>query len=420
MTEPVTEPATQPVTEPATQPVTEPITEPVTEPVTEPITESVTPEYVPTGTEFEGLYFEDPIVVANYSTSASPGSAYSRMYVLQDGRMICAWPSTSGGKRCMKAVFSEDDGLTWGPIQVLFYGVDQTKTLANVDIIQLESGRILIAYRSNDKAASGGYSSIRIHASDDNCKTFYPHSIVCEMQQTGLKDGVSWGVWEPDFCIVNGKLMCFFAIGQTVTARPTIPSTDIYEWDEVAQKWKKAAYTSDDTGKTVRNGMPIVDSLKNGGYLMSVETKRFKNIRGSSLLPFLLYSADGSHWKGLCCAFLPNNSAWGGAPYWVELPDGRIVVAFQTEVDINGTALDTDKDNCRITKIVISKKGVAVPDLKLADWSKSFDPFDTAKGKFGNWPGMLIHNNYLYIYTSTNDPTGRIELVRAYVGNLTK
>ena len=320
----------------------------------------------------------------------------------------------------MKAVFSEDDGLTWGPIQVLFYGVDQTKTLANVDIIQLESGRILIAYRSNDKAASGGYSSIRIHASDDNCKTFYPHSIVCEMQQTGLKDGVSWGVWEPDFCIVNGKLMCFFAIGQTVTARPTIPSTDIYEWDEVAQKWKKAAYTSDDTGKTVRNGMPIVDSLKNGGYLMSVETKRFKNIRGSSLLPFLLYSADGSHWKGLCCAFLPNNSAWGGAPYWVELPDGRIVVAFQTEVDINGTALDTDKDNCRITKIVISKKGVAVPDLKLADWSKSFDPFDTAKGKFGNWPGMLIHNNYLYIYTSTNDPTGRIELVRAYVGNLTK
>ena len=367
---------------------------------------------------YYGLKFERPVTVASYGGN---GSAYSRMYVLQDGRMICAWPSTDSGKRCMKAVFSEDDGKTWSKIRVLFYGEDQTKTLANVDIIQLENGQVLMAYRSNDRNASEGYSSIRIHASDDNCETFYPHSIVCEMQQTGLKDGVSWGLWEPDFCYVNGKLTCFFAIGKTVYKQPVIPSTDIFEWDEAEKKWVQSHYTSDDTGKTDRNGMPIVDKLSTGGYLMTVETKRFYSSRGSTLLPYLLYSADGVHWKGVTGCFFPENTSSGGSPFWIELPDGRIVVAFQTDEDSLGTDFDTGDDKCKVTKIVMTKEGVDVTKSHSWDWTESYDPFDTMIGKFANWPGMLIHNDYLYIYTSTNDPVGgAIELVRAYVGDLKK
>ncbi len=374
-----------------------------------------------TDEDYYGLNFETPITVTQYSTASSAGSAYARMYVLQDGRMICAWPSTNNGQRCMKAVFSEDDGLTWGETKILFYGEDPTKTLANVDIIQLESGRVLIAYRSNDKEASGGYSSIRIHASDDNCQSFYPHSIVCELQQDGLEDGVSWGLWEPDFCYVNGKLTCFFAVGKTVYEQPIIPSTDIFEWDETAEKWVRASYTSDDTRKSDRNGMPIADKLSAGGYLMSVETKRFYAETGSNLLPYLLYSADGAHWEGVTGCFFPGNTAWGGAPYWVELPDGRIVVAFQTEEDVVGSELDTNDDKSRKTKIVMTKKGVDISKARSSDWTESYDPFGITAGKFGNWPGMLIHNGYLYIYTSTNDPEGgQIKLVRAYVGEKTE
>ncbi|MBE6640095.1 MAG: exo-alpha-sialidase [Ruminococcaceae bacterium] len=390
---------------------------PVTEGTTEADTTEKKEDDKPKNDGFYGLKFERPITVAAYGGS---GSAYSRMYVLKDGRIICAWPSTDGGKRCMKAVFSEDDGKTWSKIRVLFYGEDQTKTLANVDIIQLESGQVLMAYRSNDREASGGYSSIRIHASDDNCETFYPHSIVCELQQTGLKDGVSWGLWEPDFCYVNGKLTCFFAIGKTVYKEPVIPSTDIFEWDEAEKKWVQAHYTSNDTGKTDRNGMPIVDKLSTGGYLMTVETKRFYSARGSTLLPYLLYSADGVHWKGVTGCFFPENTASGGSPYWVELPDGRIVVAFQTDEDVEGTIYDTGDDKCKVTKIVVSNPGVDITKAHSWDWSESYDPFNTSLGSFGNWPGMFIHNDYLYIYTSTNDPIGSIELVRAYVGDMKK
>lgn len=393
---------------------------------TEPVTDSVTTDAATTEPDdsgekekgYYGLEFERPIIVAAYGGN---GSAYSRMYPLKDGRLICAWPSSDGGKRCMKAVFSEDDGKTWSKIRVLFYGEDQTKTLANVDIIQLESGQVLMAYRSNDRNASQGYSSIRIHASDDNCETFYPHSIVCEMQQTGLKDGVSWGLWEPDFCYVNGKLTCFFAIGKTVYEKPVIPSTDIFEWNEAEKKWVQSHYTSNDTDKTDRNGMPIVDKLSTGGYLMSVETKRFYASRGSTLLPYLLYSEDGVDWKGVTGCFFPDNTASGGSPFWVELPDGRIVVAFQTDEDVEGTMFDTGDDSCKVTKIVVLKDGVDITKAHSWDWNESYDPFNTTPGKFANWPGMFIHNDYLYLYTSTNDPAGGcISLVRAYVGDMKK
>lgn len=361
---------------------------------------------------FQGLEFGKEIIVASYPS----GSAYSRMYVLQDGRMICAWPTKDSGKRCMKAVFSTDDGLSWSQPKVLFYGTDQTKTLANVDIIQLENGRILIAYRSNDEDIKNGnfYSSIRIHASDDNCKTFYPHSTVNELHETGVSGSV--GLWEPYFGYLNGELACFFAIGKSVYKEPIIASTDIFVWRN--EKWVRAEYTSKDGQKTDRNGMPIWRELSTGGYLMSVETKRFYAARGSSLLPYLLYSPDGKDWVGVTGTFFPDNAANGGAPFWVELPDGRIAVAFQTDEDVKGTELDTGKDNCKVTKIVVSEKGVPVPKLHSWNWSEAYDPFSTPLGHYGNWPGMLIHNGYLYLYTSTDYPFNHIALVRAYVGDM--
>jgi hypothetical protein len=109
----------------------------------------------------------------------------------------------------------------------------------------------------------------------------------------------------------------------------------------------------------------------------------------------------------------------GGSPFWVELPDGRIVVAFQTDEDVEGTMFDTGDDSCKVTKIVVSKDGVNVTKAHSWDWNESYDPFNTTPGKFANWPGMFIHNDYLYLYTSTNDPVGGcIQLVRAYVGDM--
>ncbi|MGN1473040.1 MAG: sialidase family protein [Eubacteriales bacterium] len=362
---------------------------------------------------FEGLVFEREICVTN---AVGSGNVYSRMAVLQDGRMICIWPTTDGGKRCMKGVFSSDDGLTWGTPQVLFYGEDQTKTLANAEIIQLDNGDILIAYRANDKEITNGnfYSSIRVHVSHDNAKTFVPHSIVKELYETGVSGSV--GLWEPNFCMLNGELACFVAIGKSVYTTPIIPSTDIYIWRD--NTWVRADYTSDDTGKTNRNGMPIVRQLSTGGYLMSVETARFKTARNSPLLTYLLYSADGKHWTGLTSAHLPVYGATNGSPYWVELPDGRIVVAFQTDEDILGTGIEAVGDKNKITKIVVSKKDVAVEDLHSVSFSEAYDPFGTMPGYFALWPAMLIHKDYLYLYAGTNDPVGHIALVRAYIGDL--
>ena len=150
-----------------------------------------------------GIEFGRTITVASYPS----GSAYSRIYVPQDGRFICAWPSRVNGRRCIALPsFSSDKGETWTDKRVLFYGEDNALTLANVDIIQLSTGQVLVSYRANDAAVTDGkfYSSVRVHSSEDNCLTFHPHSTVWELSETGVSG--SFGLWEPYFGYLNGKL----------------------------------------------------------------------------------------------------------------------------------------------------------------------------------------------------------------------
>lgn len=356
----------------------------------------------------EDIVFESrPVTVASCA-----GAVYARIYVLQDGRFFCAWPQIDSGKRAMKGCFSSDEGKTWTTPKVLFYGEDQTKTLANVDIIQLDDGEILVAYRSNDpdipKTPSDFYSSIRIQSSKDGGETFQPHSLVRELQEHNVKSSV--GLWEPCFGYLNGRLTCFYAIGMSVYENPKIASTDISVWDSQTRTWSIADYESNDGKNTRKNGMPIWNSLSSGGYYCSVETNRYKNDRGNVLLPYLLYSPDGISWVDVSCAYFPeSHKVYCGAPYCVELPDGRLAICFQTDED----TIDTPFSEDYTIKLVLSKKGVAVKDLHSTDFTEACSPLKTTPGCTQSWPGMFIHNGYLYVYCGTRTPNGKIIMTKA-------
>ena len=362
----------------------------------------------------EGIEFEEKSTVV----AMTSGSPYARIRVLLDGRFFCVWPEKDGGKRAMKGCFSSDEGKTWTAPKVLFYGEDQTKTLANADIIQLEDGEILVAYRSNDpdipKTAGDFYSSIRVHSSKDNGETFLPHSIVRELQEHNVKSSV--GLWEPCFGYLRGRLTCFYAIGMSVYKDPKIASTDISVWDEATRTWSIAEYESNDGKNTRKNGMPIWQPLSSGGYICSVETNRYKTSKGNILLPYLLYSADGVTWVDLACAYFPSSGkAVCGAPFCIELPDGRLAISFQSNEDALGTpfAEEGNSNNDKSIKVVLSERGVAIRDLRSKNFTAPFSAFRYTLGYTQVWSGMFLHGDYLYIYCGTNEPTGRIIMTKA-------
>ncbi len=385
------------------------------------------------------------------------GVPYSRIYVLQDGRFLCVWTErerTTEIPRMMGA-FSSDKGETWTAPRELYRDGDPDKTLANADIIQLEPtggaayGEILIAYRANDTfvprtaAEACDYaSSIRVISSTDNGETFHAHSVVREEFEENVYGSV--GLWEPCFGYLNGKLTCIYAVGMSLSTGK-IASTDISEWNGQAWVKNETYQAAEGTFCSGKNGMPIWQPLAGGGYLCAVETNRYKTTRGNILLPYLLYSADGVLWRDLTCAHFPETGQGiCGAPYCVELPDGRLAIAFQSNEDAlaDGSAVMSASDptkaensnNDKAIRVVFSKKSVAellkmsIPDPAAStleeqerfvsdNFTEPVTVLTYTAGVKQNWAGMFLDDGYLYLYFGTNQtvPYGDIVLTHTPV-----
>lgn len=320
------------------------------------------------------------------------GGAYPRMYALSDGTCLIGFDAALGAPNARICIVSSTDGAkSWSDAYVAaeMPGYD----CANANFIELANGDILLAYR----AIKGGEkidAKILCSISHDGGKTFGYHSTIVETYGKG-------GVWEPHFIMIDGKVAVFYANDSESAVGDTgFQNIEFKLLEE--DGWGETRIASDGNQTRSRDGMPVVDRLSDGRYVMAVEANAFPDY---VFVVQIKFSPDGLDWSDeLKTVYRPRLKGAGkkaGAPYIVVLEDDTLVVSFQTDEDAS------ENGDARCTMKIITSRDLG------KTWSKPYTPFYTPDGYSAIWNGMYLFDNTLYALTSANYPQGGIYLKRA-------
>lgn len=338
-----------------------------------------------------GLNWESDIITVSDSGVGSY-VAYPRMYTLACGKLICAF-ERDGNMVCKT---SADDGLTWDEDEILIAHFDGL-ICTNAAFVLLASGELLCAYRANGKIDGKFYSSVRVSSSTDDGKSWKAHSTVIEALQ---KDDGFYGVWEPHFGFIGDTLAVFYAndsLGDAVLSEEN-QNIEFKLWDGTS--WGEKHIASSGADADSRDGMPVWCRLSCGEYIMAIESTHLRNSKKTKrdFVIRVYTSSDGMNWGGGEDIYITSEKSSGtyaGAPYIVELPDGRLCVSFQTN--------ETSSSRSNTARVMTSRKPYG-GRINRFSFTKPFAPF----GDDGSscWNGMLIHNNYLLVFTTKSTDTG--------------
>ncbi len=345
-----------------------------------------------------GLKWEENIICVRKADAGSYVS-YPRMLALNDGTLICAYDTDLK----MACVTSNDGGLTWDKNQIIISEIDGLNC-ANAALIQLDSGELLCGYRATGTIDGRFYATIKVNSSFDNGKTWRYHSTVIET----LQDSNDYfGVWEPHFGFIGDKLAVFYSNDSQNDAveNPDQQNIEFKLWD--GSSWCEKNIASDGNVTNSRDGMPVWCQTSSCKYVMAIETTALKDNKyiDRDFSIALLTSKNGLYWDKSGYVYVPpiyGDADYAGAPYVVELPDGRLCVSMQTNEGENGNI-------CGVLTTKKPFKGTC----KLTSFTKPFYPFE--KSSQQNWNGMCIYGDYLFVFSSCVDESGNSIILRRAV-----
>lgn len=356
-------------------------------------------------TDYHGILWEDkeiPVFVPEKG-----GVWYPRIFS-DSGRLYCAFDYNEPGKNTVIAmVYSDDGGYSWSskPVTV---SCAPGCNCANAAFTVLD-GEMLIAYRAVRREGDRFSVKLMVSSSIDRINWKY-HSTIIEEDNDGF-----FGVWEPHFGFMNGRLAVFYANNsRRVVASPSMQNIEYKLWDENSRTWSEAKIVSDGNKTKSRDGMPVWCERSGGGYVLAIEAT--DNQPRNPFVLKLLTSPDGDLWSASRQIYRPEKEGRkAAAPYVLELPDGRLAVSFQTDEDSTNAG-----DAYSIMKVIVSNFSMknAPPvrdDFCPMDFEEPFVPFDTPDGYNSMWNGLYLDGQTLFACTSTNYPRSMIKIRRADV-----
>ena len=309
------------------------------------------------------------------------GSWGPRVYTMSDGRLIAGF-ETSGG---IKTATSEDNAKTWKKDAAASF--HQDLACANVNFYEFED-KLYLAYRATGQRENGFYTSLQVSVSENGGKSWAHHSTVAEYTEGS---GNTRGVWEPYLGTLNGKLTCFYANDSSSVTH--MQNIEYMVWN--GSSWRERTVVCDGVSHNSRDGMPVWTQTKGGEYVLVIESSAMRD-SGHPFVIQLVYSKDGKSWSRPVTVYTPTtNGSKAGAPGVVELPNGQIIISFQTDEDATKKG-----DGTSVMKTIISD-GTNVKRLKASNFSKSDNVFGTPDGEGSVWTGIWSCDGWLYAAAGT-------------------
>ena len=347
--------------------------------------------------------FTEPIVTGI-------GGAYPRLTTAANGSLLMAYETGT----LIKIAHSADNGKSWPTVKVAYDDTDTGTSAANpAPYFDVETKTLYIAFRAPGTNSDGTYTAnIKYITSTDNGNTW--SSPVTVASSTVSEEATYGGMWEPTIYRIGGKLRIYYSCdtvkekenqvtlnvgtdGQSYdTAFPFVESKAyqnivMHTLDESTGLWSAAscclngeelkAYSQTWAGYASRPGMQSISQLSDGTYVMTVESNKhyFANYYGGTKYPFvidLFFSEDGITWTDpTTIAKAPNAGYYCAAPWVDTLPDGRIVVSYQTDEHRSEPLTDnTNSHTKHQMKVLVSKSAVSYADRTTISGA-SFDSY---------------------------------------------
>ena len=273
---------------------------------------------------------------------------------------------------------SKDEGVNWdNPIPITFY---PDHTCSNVDFFELENHDIISSYRaignlSSDNPEIRHNRKLCSSISHDGGKTWENLGIIIDNFELAIKLGKTKkqameacqnefkiGFFEPFVENINGNITVFYADDFTIMVNQSISykteenyrAQNIYAqiFDINENKWsserrivmdgtiKRKPKGSEIEKRISRNGMPVINKMKNGRYVLvfegSFRDRRYPLVTGAHLNEYhsfeilLSYSNDGIIWSNPVEVYTPyNNLSKASAPYIVSTDNNQLFWLFQ-------------------------------------------------------------------------------------------
>lgn len=319
-------------------------------------------------------------------------SWYPRMTQLTDGTLLCGFDTLTDGaeETCILVTRSTDGGVRWeqAATVVQIPGYD----CANANLMQLQNGDVLLACRATGRGSNRD-AALLCYVSRDGGRTFTRHSEIVRVQQPG-------GVWEPYLIMVDGRVAAFYANDSHARMGGTgFQNIEMRLLEEDGKSWGEARIVSNGNVTRSRDGMPVVDRLSDGRYVLVVEANALPDY---VMVIRMKISPDGLDWSAplrtICTPSTPGVGKKCAAPFVAVLPGDVLVVSYQTD-----DRATENGDGVSVMQIVISR------DLGLT-WSEPFRPFVIPDGRCAAWNGLYWTGERLFAMTGANFPAAGIYL----------
>lgn len=305
---------------------------------------------------------------------------YPRANKLRDGSIIGAYTAFSGGQNIITIVRSTNGGASWSRVGEAARGQSATHDIDNPYILQLPSGRVLVAFRNHDKTPNGAYTFFRITvcASDDNGATW------SYLSTPASDPGGPNGNWEPFLRNANdGSLQIYYSRENNGGDQDTLERTS----RNGGVSWSLANTITGAELSSNRDGMWGVATIGGNNLIGVFETE---TNGGPFQIMSVTSSDDGRSWGNRRVVY----KAYRGnaqAPQVVNV-GGTLVVSFQTDEDSPGQTA---------AKIVTSGNGGN-------SWGNKVTFLNTVS----HWPGLisLDNNNLLGLADNGGAKAQRITL----------
>jgi hypothetical protein len=257
-------------------------------------------------------------------------ASYPRATALSDGRVMVAFAHPTSVGKAIACVFSSDGGRTWAGYRRICEHPTPVD-LDNAFPLQLADGTVLVAYRRHDR--KDHIFRIEVSSSRDGNEWAVRSTVA-----TGTQ-----GIWEPFLLpLPDGTVQVYYASEEGCYPDQRI---EMRTSTDGGMSWGTPVTVAEKKGS--RDGMPGVVRLNGRELLVVFEAQdqppfRFviRGVRSPDL---------GRTWSATRqLIYRPNNlvaAPWAaGAPSVIRLPDGRLMVSFQSDENNAFVAGDRRRD----------------------------------------------------------------------------